>query len=65
MENSRDQQYAQIEEPAKKSGRVRVHDEQTGAKNVLYPATLHAHDVIYLSLNFYHIFDIQDRVLCF
>ena len=48
MENSRDQQYAQIEEPAKKSGRVRVHDEQTGAKNVLYPATLHAHDVIYL-----------------
>ena len=32
MENSRDQQYAQIEEPAKKSGRVRVHDEQTGAK---------------------------------
>ena len=34
-------------------------------KNVLCPATLHAHGVIYLSLNFHHICDIQDRVLCF
>ena len=37
-------------------------------KNVLCPATLHAHGVIYLSLNFHHIShicDIQDRVLCF
>ena len=54
-ENSRDQQHAQIEEATKKVDEFAfMMNKQLKQKhkNVLCPATVHGHGVIYLSLNF-------------
>ena len=60
-----DQQNMELEKAAKKANVLAFMMNKQEQKNVLCPATLHAHGVIYLSLNFHHICDIQDRVLCF
>ena len=51
-ENSRDQQHAQIEEATKKVDEFAFMMNKQKQKNVLCPATVHGHGVIYLSLNF-------------
>ena len=66
QESTVEKQNMELEKAAKKANVLAFMMNKQEQKNVLCPATLHAHGVIYLSpLNFHHIFDIQDRVLCF
>ena len=65
QESTVEKQNMELEKAAKKANVLAFMMNKQEQKNVLGPATLHAHGVIYLSLNFHHICDIQDRVLCF
>ena len=65
QESTVEKQNMELEKAAKKANVLAFMMNKQEQKNVLCPATLHAHGVIYLSLNFHHICDIQDRVLCF
>ena len=50
-----EKQNMELEKAAKKANVLAFMMNKQEQKNVLCPATLHAHGVIYLSLNFHHI----------
>ena len=55
QQSTLDQQNTELEKAAKKANVLAFMMNKQEQKNVLCPATLHAHGVIYLSLNFHHI----------
>ena len=55
QESTVEKQNMELEKAAKKANVLAFMMNKQEQKNVLCPATLHAHGVIYLSLNFHHI----------
>ena len=55
QESTVEKQNIELEKAAKKANVLAFMMNKQEQKNVLCPATLHAHGVIYLSLNFHHI----------
>ena len=59
QKNTVEKQNMELEKAAKKANVLAFMMNKQEQKNVLCPATLHAHGVICLSLNFHHICDIR------